>query len=168
MAVDVFVKFEGGPEIRGESADSLHRDEIEVMSWSLGMSQASAIVAGSGLEAGRVQIQDFNFMKQLDRASPALMVACCSGAHFRSVVVSLCRPGVDRAPFAQFKFDDAVVSSIQPSGSNEHPMESVSLAFAKFTVGYRAQTAQGTLERPVFGGWDLTTNKPSVSPLPMK
>lgn len=170
MSYDVFIKFEGGSDVRGESLDSAHRDEVEVLSYSWGANQASSISAAGGLGANKVNVQDFSFMKRFDRASPGLILACCSGTHFRSAVVSLCRAGADRTTFAQFKFEDVLITSVQNSGSSGEgmPMESVSLAFAKFTVGYRAQTAQGGFDRPMFAGWDLLGNKSSASPLPMK
>jgi type VI secretion system secreted protein Hcp len=136
------------------------------------VNQASSISGAGGLGANKVTVQDFTFTKQFDRASPALLLACCSGTHFRSVVVSLCRSGAERTTFAQFKFEDVLISSVQssgaPGGGDNVPMENVSLVFAKFTVGYRAQTAQGGFDRPMFAGWDLLGNKSSGSPLPMK
>jgi len=171
MGYDGFIKFEGGSDVRGESSDSAHPDEIELLSYSWGVNQASSISAAGGLGASRVSVQDFSFVKRLDRATPALLLACCSGTHFRSVVFSLCRSGADRTTFAQFKFEDVLVSSVATGGTpggGEYVTESVSLAFAKFTVGYRAQTAQGAFDRPVFAGWDLIGNKSSASPLPMK
>jgi type VI secretion system secreted protein Hcp len=172
MSYDVFIKFEGGSDVRGESADSTHPDEIEVLSYSWGVNQASSMSAAGGLGASRVSVMDFTLTKRLDRASPALLLACCSATRFRSVVVSLCRAGADRTTFAQFKFEDVLISSVQtsggPGGGDNYPMETVSLTFAKFTVGYRAQTAQGGFDRPMFAGWDLLGNKSSGSPLPMK
>ena len=38
MAVDYFLKLDG---IEGESADSNHKNEIQIMSWSWGASQVS-------------------------------------------------------------------------------------------------------------------------------
>ena len=172
MSYDVFMKFEGGSDVRGESSDSAHADEIDVLSYSWGVTQPSSISAAGGLGASKVNVQDFSFVKHFDRASPALLLACCSGTRFRSVVVSLCRAGADRTTFAQFKFEDVLISTVQtsggPGGGDNVPMETVSLMFAKFTIGYRAQTAQGGFDRPMFAGWDLLGNKSSGSPLPMK
>src|SRR6266568_1136977 len=53
MAVDMFLKLAG---IKGESLDHKHKDEIEVLSFSFGISQTHA--AGGGGAAGKVQFED--------------------------------------------------------------------------------------------------------------
>ena len=45
MAVDYFLKIDG---IVGESKDSKHRGEIDLMSWSWGASQTGSSSAGGG------------------------------------------------------------------------------------------------------------------------
>jgi len=171
MSFDIFLKFDGGPDARGESDASGHADEIAVLSFAWGANSTMAAATG-GVAAGRVSIASFSIVKTMDRASPVLFQACCSGAQFRSALVSLCRASGDRATFAQFKFEDVLIDSVRPggtsSGSEAVPLEEVSLTFARFTIGYRPFNAQGSPERPVFGGWDLATNKASGSPLPMK
>src|SRR5215475_5550792 len=68
-AVDYFLKIEG---IEGESTDKTHKNSIQVESFSFGETQAGSASHGSGGGAGKVQMQDFHFVKKLDRASPSL------------------------------------------------------------------------------------------------
>ena len=49
MAVDMFLKMDG---IKGESVDDKHKDEIDVLSWSWGMSQSGSAHMGGGAGAG--------------------------------------------------------------------------------------------------------------------
>jgi type VI protein secretion system component Hcp len=51
MAADIFAKI---GDIKGESLDSRHRDEIEVLSWSWGVSQSGSIAHGGGGRGKRV------------------------------------------------------------------------------------------------------------------
>ena len=45
MASDIFAKI---GDIKGESLDSKHKDEIEVLSYSWGVSNAGSMASGSG------------------------------------------------------------------------------------------------------------------------
>src|SRR5512141_296981 len=71
MAFDAFLKIDGVP---GESSDDKHKDWIEVLSYSWGVSQpssGSASTAG-GATAERANFSDFSVVKALDKASPKL------------------------------------------------------------------------------------------------
>ena len=46
MAVDMFLDIKG--EIKGESQDKTHKDEIDVLAWSWGMSQSGSFHVGGG------------------------------------------------------------------------------------------------------------------------
>ncbi len=69
MAVDMFLKL---GDIKGESRDDKHKDSIDVLSWSWGMSQTGTTHLGSGGGAGKVAVQDATFTKFVDAASPNL------------------------------------------------------------------------------------------------
>ena len=45
MAVDMFIKI---GDIKGESTDDKHKDEIDVLSWSLGATQSGTSGHGGG------------------------------------------------------------------------------------------------------------------------
>ncbi|HYP13120.1 MAG TPA: type VI secretion system tube protein Hcp, partial [Bryobacteraceae bacterium] len=67
MAVDVFLKVKG---IEGESADSKHPNEIDVLSYSWGVSQTGTASYGGGMGAGKANFGDFNFMMRMNKATP--------------------------------------------------------------------------------------------------
>ena len=52
MAVDTFLKLAG---IAGESDDARHKDEIDVLAWSWGVSEAHEGQTGAGASAGKPQ-----------------------------------------------------------------------------------------------------------------
>jgi type VI secretion system secreted protein Hcp len=56
MAVDMFLELEG---IKGEAQDGKHKDKIDVLAWSWGMSQSGSTHAGSGSEPLRVSRRQF-------------------------------------------------------------------------------------------------------------
>ena len=54
MAADIFAKL---GDIKGESQDSKHKDEVEVLSWSWGVTQSDArlLDGGGGVRQGELQ-----------------------------------------------------------------------------------------------------------------
>ena len=70
-AVDYFLKIDG---IQGESQDDKHKNEIHLDSWSFGESNAGTFSVGGGGGAGKVQMQDFHFVKRVDKAGPKLFL----------------------------------------------------------------------------------------------
>jgi type VI secretion system secreted protein Hcp len=158
MAIDYFLKIDGIP---GESLDSKHKGEIDVMAWSWGESQLGGPVSGGGGGAGKVQMQDFSFTARTSKASPNLMLACASGKHLKSAVLTARKAGKPQAEFLTFSLSDILVSSYQIGGSEGEvvPMDSVTLNFSKIHVEYKQQKPDGTLGASVTAGWDVKQNK---------
>ena len=68
MATDIFAKI---GDIKGESIDAKHKDEVEVLSWSWGVAQSGS-VTGPGGGTGKASFADFSFTHRIDTASPLL------------------------------------------------------------------------------------------------
>jgi type VI secretion system secreted protein Hcp len=156
---DAFLKVDG---IEGESQDSKHKGEIDVLSFTWGATQTGTAVSGGGLGAGKVAMQDLHITKQVDKASPKLMLACASGDHIKSAVLTARKAGKDQQEFLKITLSDVLVSSYQaggtPSGSSV-PTEQVSFNFAKIEKEYKEQKSDGTLGGTTKSGWDVKANK---------
>ena len=152
MAVDMFMKIEG---IDGEKP----LGEIEIESFSWGLSQSGAAAATGGAGAGKVQFQGFHFTSGASKASPKLFLACASGQHLKDATLS-CRKSSGESPqtFLVVKMNDVLISSYQTSGGGEQPTESVSLNFTKITFSYTPQKPDGSAGTPVSAGWDVKAN----------
>lgn len=158
-AVDYFLKIDG---IEGESADSKHKGEIELESWSWGETNAGSHHAGGGGGAGKVQMQDFHFVMKHNKASPKLFLACAGGDHIKKAQLTCRKAGKDQQEFLVVKFEDLLVSSYQAGGSAQAqiiPQDQISLNFAKIEVEYKEQKPDGSLGSPVKAGWSLKENK---------
>jgi type VI secretion system secreted protein Hcp len=157
-AFDYFLKIDG---ITGESTDSKHKGEIEVLSWSWGESHPAPPGGGGGGGAGKVEMTDFHVSANFTKASPQLLLACASGKHFKNAVLAGRRGGAKgQGDFLTFSLTDVLVSSFQTGGTTaEAPLDSVSLNFAKIEVTYKEQTAKGGAGTPVRVGWDRKSNK---------
>ena len=162
MAFDAFIKISTIP---GESTDDKHKDWIEVLSFSHGLAQrdSGAISATGGHAGGRVDISDFSFVHGLDKASPKLALACCTGEHIPEVTMELCKAGGTKELFMVYKFTEVIVSSVRPGGTPTAtvsvPPEEVSIAFGKIqwkytVIDYKTGKSSGN----VAAGWDLARN----------
>jgi type VI secretion system secreted protein Hcp len=157
--VDFFIKFDG---IKGESTDAKHKDEIDVESWSWGETHPGSAASGGGGGAGKVAMQDFHFVMQLNRASPRLMRACATGQHIKMATLSARKAGKGQQEYLTFKFHDVLVSSFQTGGTEDAalvPTDQVSFNFAKLEVEYKPEKADGSLGSVVEFRYDLKTNK---------
>src|SRR5688572_31703919 len=90
MAVDVFLKL---GDIKGESKDSKHPGEIDVLSWSWGVAQTGTMSVGGGGGAGKASFSDLSFMHGVDKASPVLMKACATGEHIKEATLTARKAG---------------------------------------------------------------------------
>lgn len=158
-AVDYFLKIDG---IEGESTDAKHKGEIEVESFSWGVSQTGTLAFGGGGGAGKAQFQDFHFTSPTSKASPTLMLGCATGQHIKVATLTARKAGKEQQEFLKITLTDILVSSYQSGGSSSSdtgPADQFSLNFAKVQFSYQAQKPDGTLDAAVLAGWDLKANK---------
>jgi len=160
MAFDTFIKIDG---IEGESTDDKHAGWIEVISYDSGVSQKASATASSagGGSSERADFDNFSFIKQLDKASPKLAMACADGSHIDSIIVEICRAGTEKVKFMEYKMSNCIISSVKTSGGGgDFPGESVGINFGKIEWAYTVQKRQGGgAAGNVAGGWDLQKNR---------
>jgi type VI secretion system secreted protein Hcp len=156
MATDYFLKL---TEVAGESAQQGHVDEIDLLSWSWGESNAGSAAEGGGGGSGKVNMQDFSFAMKINKASPVLFKFCASGTHIKEGVLTCRRAGKEPRPYLTIKFTDCLVSSFQTGGSagDEIPTDSISLNFSKIEYSYTPQKADGTLGTAIPAAYDIKT-----------
>ena len=158
-AVDYFLKIDSIP---GESEDDKHKDEIQLESWSFGATQSGSFAMGGGGGAGKVQMQDFHFVKKVDKAGPKLLLACATGEHIPKSVLVCRKAGKDQQEYMKITLSDCLVSSYHTSGSGGGdivPLEEVSINFAKIEYEYKEQKPDGTLGGTTKAEFDLKKMK---------
>ena len=156
MASDIFAKI---GDIKGESLDSKHKDEVEILSWSWGVQQSGTMAHGGGGGEGKASFNDFNFTHHVDKASPVLLKACATGEHIKDATLVARKAGKGQQEYIIVKMTDILITSVQPSGSSENPMESVSMQFAKVDIEYKPQKADGSLDAGVHFIYDVKKNE---------
>jgi type VI secretion system secreted protein Hcp len=155
---DMFIKI---GDIKGESADVKHKDEIDVLAWSWGMSQTGTTHKGTEGGAGKVNVQDMSVTKYVDKATPYLMEACATGKHLREAVLTVRKVEDSPVQYLKIKMTDVLITSVATGGSaeDERVKENVSLNFAKYKMEYTPQMPDGSAGAAVTTGFDITTNK---------
>ena len=143
MAADIFAKI---GDIKGESNDAKHKDEIEVLSWSWGVSQSGTMAHGGGGGAGKASFQDFNFMHNIDKASPVLLQAARPVSTSRKRPSRCAKPARAPQEFLVIKLTDILISSVSSSGSRRvvpRPRASRSIT-RRSMLEYKPQKADGS------------------------
>ncbi len=111
-AVDYFLKIDG---IEGESTDDKHKSEIDVESFSWGVSQTRTAAAG-GAGAGRAAFQDLKFTSLVSKASPSLFLKSATGQFIKFAVLTARKSGGElQEEFLKITLSDVLVSSYQTS-----------------------------------------------------
>jgi len=158
MASDIFIKI---GDIKGESTDDRHKDQIASQGWAWGVSATAGPSSGSGSGAGKPTFLDLSFSHSYDKASPLLMKACATGQHLPEAVLTERKSGERQADFLTIKMTDVVVTSVSPASFADGQIrESVALRFAKVELSYSAQKSDGSLEAPTQFRYDIAANRP--------
>lgn len=159
MAQDIFIKING---IDGESPDSAHKDEIEVLNWNWQIKQESTMHSGGGGGAGKAQVSDLEFEHFVDRASPNLMKYCLTGKHIPEAKLTVRKAGGNPLEYLKITMTDVLVTKVAPNGSSIDEVkvrEKISLSFAKVKQEYTVQNQQGGSGGAVTAGYDIKANK---------
>lgn len=157
MAVDMFIKID---DIKGESVDAKHAGEIQVLSWSWGMSQSGTTHDGPGAGAGKVNVQDLTFTKYIDTSSPNLIKTCCSGKHYANALLTVRKAGDKPLEYLKISLKDIIISSVSTGGSGgeDRLTENVTLNFGQFEVVYTPQKPDGSGGPGINTTWNIPKN----------
>jgi len=159
MAVDMFLRID---KIEGESKDSKHKSEIEVVGWSWEAAQTGTSGIGGGSGTGKVEHQDIEIRKFVDRSSPVLYKLCCKGEHIPSADLTVRKAGGEALEYLIIHLEDLLITSFVLGGDpkNDQVAETLRINFTKATITYTPQDKAGAGVAAVTGGWDLSANAP--------
>jgi type VI secretion system secreted protein Hcp len=158
MAVNAYLMIDGRPGPSTSKANA-----IDILSFSFGAAQTAVIGAGSSggeTRAGRADVQNVSVMKVTDKTSPLLFDDCVTGNYLKTVEIIYDKPvGDQQEDYFKIHMENALITSIQLSGSSENPVESISFAFAKIKVSYNPEE-DGQLKGFIDKGFDVLKLKP--------
>jgi type VI secretion system secreted protein Hcp len=157
MASDIFAKI---GDIKGESLDDKHKGEIEVLSFSWGVTNSGTIGGGGGGAAGKATFHNLSFMHIIDKASPLLLKACATGEHIKEATITQRKAGKGQQEFLIIKMNDVIITGVSLSSSEAGgTSENISMAFAKVDLEYKPQLPNGSLDAGIHFKYDIKANK---------
>lgn len=159
MTTDMFLKL---GDIKGESRDQAHRDEIDISRWGWRMTQSGSMHSGTGGGAGKVDMANIAIEKSLDKSSPNLMMACATGKHYPEARIVVRKAGGDSSvEYLVITLKEVMVASYdtRAAATNDVLTEEISLNFAKVDVSYQPQKGDGGKDGgPIRFGWSIREN----------
>jgi type VI secretion system secreted protein Hcp len=144
---DIFLSVKGARsgQIKGESQDSVHSKEIDVVSWSWGMQGRPAL--GGGGATGKAIVHELKIIKRVDSASTPLMSALRSNELITKAVLTQRKAGKTALEFLKVTIEQGRVTGLtidagDKAGSPDL-FEHLSFSFNKITVEYTPQGKDG-------------------------
>jgi type VI secretion system secreted protein Hcp len=154
----VFAKYDG---IDGESQDRDHKNWIEILSFGHSVFQEVSQIGGARNGSSRSSRTDFVMSKRLDKSSPLLAVACCTGEHIPEVTLELTANSVSRPLlFLRIKLTNVIVSSFNMGGTEGEdgpPVEEITLNYEKIEWTYFLYDDKGAKINETTTSWNFAT-----------
>ena len=161
MAADTFLEFSGQNSFKGESNDDKYKDKIEIMSFSLGVSNSGSGAVGGGSGVSKASFSDMSVHKYVDKSSPNFFLSCANGSHIDKAIVHVRKAGEKPQEYLTITMEEVFVSSFNHGGSDGAglPVENITLNFSKIEFKYSPQKADGSLDAANPKGWDVKASK---------
>jgi type VI secretion system secreted protein Hcp len=157
MPTQIFAKI---GDIKGDSVDARHPDEIDVMSFSWGVAHTGPASSGGGGAGGKPTFQDLLIVHPIDSATPALLLACATGRHISQATISHRRAGDNQQDYLTITLSDVTIATVTENGVEAQPYtETVSLRYAKVDLLYRKRRPDGSLDDGRHFTFDVRTNQ---------
>ncbi len=140
MAVaDMFLKLDG---VTGETSDTDHKGEIEVVSWRWGM--GTAVGGGTGDRAGSApSISELEITKHVDRSSVTLMSFLASNREVAKAQLTARKAGGAAHEYLKIELENVLVTALNHETKGPEIAETITLNFTRFRVTYTPQGATG-------------------------
>jgi type VI secretion system secreted protein Hcp len=134
MAVaDMFLKVAG---VTGEALDSDHKGEIEVVSWSWGLSAPSSVAGGA---SGKTALSELTVIKRVDQATPTLMQYLRYHKVVPTALLTVRKAGTTPLEYFKIELKNVRVTSLMADSRESELVEKVTLGFTQVTVTYTPQ-----------------------------
>jgi type VI secretion system secreted protein Hcp len=152
--------------IQGESLSAAHPNEIELTSFSWGVSNSPVNTSTGLVKGGKVSMTEVTVTKFIDKASVQLLKASATGQILKTAKITWSKSTGGKKPedFITITLTGVLISSVQQTSSRESEgmgTEKVTLSFDKVNVDYKVQDKTGLLISAGQMAYDLAQGKSS-------
>ena len=131
--------------INGESQDARHPMWSDLTGYHVSFSRAASTSGGG---AGKASIGSFVVTMPYSLAVPPLLKALVTGQLLPAVKIQAATAGERAQNYLTITLASVRVAALSESSSGDRPVETLTLAAARFAVSYSAQKADGSLGTP--------------------
>lgn len=171
LSLSVFFCFKGHAQsgnvvikidtIKGESKLAGHEGEMEILSFSDGLS--SCVPNSTSKVSCKAVASTFNFLMSFEKSTIPLIMASVTARVLPFADITFIKSSAERPfEFYRIHLESVTVVSVQESGSGSEPRPtvSVSLSYARIAWQYTVQSDTGAAGETFTGGWDFILSKP--------
>ena len=150
--------------IPGDVTSKGHESWIELNSFDAGVSRRVTVKPGhvSDRENGLPTMTDFIVTKLIDKASPYLFQASCTGGSIGTIKIDACGASGETDKYLQYSLSDVIISRYDINGvsdkeANLKPHETLHLNFTKIEMSYIPRSGENKPQSPISTGYDIET-----------
>jgi type VI secretion system secreted protein Hcp len=152
-----YIKFDG---VEGEAQDKDHKGWTDLLTFNQALHQPGGGATGATRRRGDVVLEDINCTKELDKSSPKIAEAVCTGKVFPKVEIDLTASYTDagRVTYYRYELKNVIVTSYSIGGSGQAedvPTEDFSLNFEEIKVTYTENDSKGKKKGNVEYAWKV-------------
>ena len=157
MAQDITLKL---TKIEGESKKKGFENQIDVYDFKFGVSQSASSSEGLGGGSAKSDCKDLIVTKLIDKSTPILFLHSALGTPIPEAVLTVRKAGGQALDYLVVTLKDVIVTNVATGGKSEDERvrEEISLSYAKITIQYKAQNADGTAGATIVKAYDLESN----------
>lgn len=143
---DMFLRLESQRAgwVKGESRDTTHKDEIQIVDWQWGMTSSPAV--GGSSTALKTALSELHLFKLADSATTGLMSIMRNNDQVKKAVLSVRKAGGSQIDYMIITVEKARISSYDirtQSAIGPLVYEHFTLSFESIEVDYYAQDEKG-------------------------
>lgn len=149
--VDYFLKLDG---VEGESQDTGHKGELEVLSFKLG-AESKEVSRAESAEKGKVKISRMTVVVHLDKSAPLLFQKAALFTKIPTAILTGRKAGGEQFEFFKITLSDVLIMGVDMG----HESVEITLDFGSIDMGVKEQTSTGVMSGVVKFMHNLMTNQ---------
>ena len=150
--------------IKGESADSNHKDwmDIQTMNWGVSRQITSSSSTNNDRESSNAVISDLHITRHMDSSTPSVFIeASCGKGKDITIHMTKTGSGTGADVYMEYKLKNALISAYDVSGDTsdtDRPTENITVSFIDIEVKYTPYDEDGNALAAIAVGFDTATN----------